>query len=54
MAAITLDGASGGNYPASDGSATVAKFRGPGHTAGFRRRTQAAARSSESVLGRYH
>jgi pimeloyl-ACP methyl ester carboxylesterase len=27
--AITLDGAADGNYPASDGSATAAKFRGP-------------------------
>jgi pimeloyl-ACP methyl ester carboxylesterase len=27
--AITLDGVADGNYPASDGSATAAKFRGP-------------------------
>jgi hypothetical protein len=34
--AITLDGEADGNYPASDGSATAAKFRGPRPTAGFR------------------
>ena len=26
---MTLDGEADGNYPTSDGSATVAKFRGP-------------------------
>jgi hypothetical protein len=53
--AITLDGLTDGNYPATDGSATAARFRGPRthrQVPGAGSRPQLAAGSSPGIRGR--
>jgi hypothetical protein len=53
--AITLDGLTDGNYPATDGSATAAKFHGPRNPPpGSGRRSQPAAGSSKGICRRGH